>query len=95
MYLLAPIFWLLAFKKSFFGLAKFGLAFCLEFALPLGVNFPCRFRRVCPRLAQPCLTLRRRHTLDKFTLHTSRLCLTPPFLCDLLYPHTRQRQFRP
>ncbi|EQB8744192.1 hypothetical protein ACYU3O_000422 [Campylobacter upsaliensis] len=49
MYLLAPIFWLLAFKKSFFGLAKFGLAFWLEFALPLGLNFPHRFRRVCPR----------------------------------------------
>ncbi|EAH6028551.1 hypothetical protein EGR75_01970 [Campylobacter upsaliensis] len=62
MYLLAPIFWLLAFKKSFFGLAKFGLAFCLEFALPFGVNLSCRFRRVC-----------RHHTLDKFTLHTSRL----------------------
>ncbi|EHK4961600.1 hypothetical protein I4634_001637 [Campylobacter upsaliensis] len=57
MYLLAPIFWLLAFKKSFFGLAKFGLAFCLEFALPLQASLP-----------PPCLTLPRRHTLDKFTL---------------------------
>ncbi|EPT0409309.1 hypothetical protein ACVNVM_001530 [Campylobacter upsaliensis] len=50
MYLLAPIFWLLAFKKSFFGLAKFGLAFCLEFSVSLGVNFPHRFRRVFPAL---------------------------------------------
>ncbi|EIW9953045.1 hypothetical protein MG150_000038 [Campylobacter upsaliensis] len=46
MYLLAPIFWLLAFKKSFFGLAKFGLAFCLEFAVPLQASLP-----------PPCLTL--------------------------------------
>ncbi|EOG2575478.1 hypothetical protein ACK8XC_000438 [Campylobacter upsaliensis] len=44
MYLLAPIFWLLAFKKSFFGLAKFGLAFCLaawrKFVVPLQASLP-------------------------------------------------------
>ncbi|WP_280525435.1 hypothetical protein [Campylobacter upsaliensis] len=39
MYLLAPIFWLLAFKKSFFG-----LAFCLvawrKFVVPLQASLP-------------------------------------------------------
>ncbi|EGK8112493.1 hypothetical protein IO358_000130 [Campylobacter upsaliensis] len=78
MYLLAPIFWLLAFKKSFFG-----SAFCLEFALPFGLNFPCRFRRVCLR----------RHTLDKFTLHTSQassdLASAKFTRLSHIYPHTK------
>ncbi|EAJ7102423.1 hypothetical protein YZ58_00840 [Campylobacter upsaliensis] len=65
-------------------MAKFGLAFWLEFALPLQASLP-----------PPCLTLPRRHTLDKFTLHTRAALLNAALCVRLALPsHTRQRQFR-